>query len=965
MSNDVVFLLMKKKEGNVVMDKIFQEEYEHLEETEKYIDSLIKRHYDKLDSISTELNEFVSYDYDDVFEKRNLRHDLQQQKELVDMYRAYKPSPYFGRLDLEDESESMVQSIYVGKKGLTDGTKQVIVDWRSPVGEFFYVKTEKDFKYDNIIYSLLLRRSLQIENAQLIEYNTEYDIDNIELGGDVIDPFLLTVLKDKRRQNKLTDIIKTIQSNQNEIIRKPEKESFIVQGCAGSGKTMILLHRLSFLAFNRRYDSYKHIKIITPNRFFDMHINDLSRELGLDEIERLTVEEFYLSLMKAYSSKIKADAEVISEKTMGEDFLKEIYSIDFQNDLVSKYSQYWNDVLNELKTIGVFEIFSEYGILIPDNISQSISTYEAFKINITKILNNSKKAIEKVEELKERIENQKNRYSENEGKESDLLNNIKQFTKALLIHIDDIIAPDIKEEMEINSKSNSIKESIQTVKSNIKELEQVNATYLAQKSEVERLQNEKINIDMLDSIPDVLSDKIKESCIVQIKTLQDLYEDLKIIPIYNFAKRSRIKKNILVANVAFAQMAMQTLFDYKSELIDKSNEATQIAKDKQNELMILEKDLNALSNKQSIITEKCRKYILVKKAFESNDIPDLKKVVSEREYNEILPDIKEYAILYAEYTKLKGKKDSILESIESNQEDIINLKEEILSDEKRELLEKGYDIINKLSENLVFKNVFLKEMRMLYKAHKETYSKHNYRHKLYIRLLYCMLYFKRAIGLPTFINIDEAQDISLSEYKLLKAIMGENCTYNLYGDVNQLVYSYKGITDWEDVQNIISSQLYFLNENYRNTIQITEFCNKVFDADILPVGISGKEEEELNINQAISYILDKSHSEISKRNVIIYRNGVSSIRKELQNSLMGYDISWDEINDKKISIITVEQAKGIEFDNVVVVADQMTPNEKYISFTRAMDELIVVNDKFAENFEIDYIEEEIFDDDII
>ena len=80
---------------------------------------------------------------------------------------------------------------------------------------------------------------------------------------------------------------------------------------------------------------------------------------------------------------------------------------------------------------------------------------------------------------------------------------------------------------------------------------------------------------------------------------------------------------------------------------------------------------------------------------------------------------------------------------------------------------------------------------------------------------------------------------------------------------------------------------------------------------------------------------------------------------------MSYDISWDEINDKKISIITVEQAKGIEFDNVVVIADQMTPNEKYISFTRAMDELIVVNDKFAENVETDYVEEEIFDDDII
>ena len=84
-----------------------------------------------------------------------------------------------------------------------------------------------------------------------------------------------------------------------------------------------------------------------------------------------------------------------------------------------------------------------------------------------------------------------------------------------------------------------------------------------------------------------------------------------------------------------------------------------------------------------------------------------------------------------------------------------------------------------------------------------------------------------------------------------------------------------------------------------------------------------------------------------------------------ENLLKDYDISWDEINDKKVSIITVEQAKGIEFDNVVVIADQMTSNEKYISYTRALDELIVVNDKFAKNIATEYVEEDILDDDIV
>ena len=65
-----------------------------------------------------------------------------------------------------------------------------------------------------------------------------------------MDEFLIKILLDKKDSNKLTDIIYTIQGNQNRIIRANSMESFIVQGCAVSGKTMILLHRLSYLKFN-------------------------------------------------------------------------------------------------------------------------------------------------------------------------------------------------------------------------------------------------------------------------------------------------------------------------------------------------------------------------------------------------------------------------------------------------------------------------------------------------------------------------------------------------------------------------------------------------------------------------------------------------------------------------------------------------------------------------------------------
>lgn len=49
--------------------------------------------------------------------------------------------------------------------------------------------------------------------------------------------------------------------------------------------------------------------------------------------------------------------------------------------------------------------------------------------------------------------------------------------------------------------------------------------------------------------------------------------------------------------------------------------------------------------------------------------------------------------------------------------------------------------------------------------------------------------------------------------------------FNLYGGINKLMYSHKGVTEWEEIQEIIDGKLYFLQENYRNTAKITQYCN--------------------------------------------------------------------------------------------------------------------------------------------
>lgn len=166
-----------------------------------------------------------------------------------------------------------------------------------------------------------LRRAVKIEDEKLQMVTTEYDVDTVSLDGEVIDLFLLSVLRDKRRNHVLTDIVRTTQENQNDIIAKPIGESFVVQGCAGSGKTMILLHRISYLAYNYPKSDFSKWCILTPNEYFNEHIQELSQTLDIAAIKRFTVEEYYGEMMRYLlpleeSKKGKFDVVVQSEKIL-------------------------------------------------------------------------------------------------------------------------------------------------------------------------------------------------------------------------------------------------------------------------------------------------------------------------------------------------------------------------------------------------------------------------------------------------------------------------------------------------------------------------------------------------------------------------------------------------------------------------------------------------------------------------
>jgi DNA helicase-2/ATP-dependent DNA helicase PcrA len=205
-------------------------------------------------------------------------------------------SPYFGRIDFTMEGRSETLPIYIGVHSFADGVKgtYLIYDWRAPVSSMFY-----DFELGSAWYETAagivkgvigLRRQYRIRLGKM-EYMIENDIN---IQDDVLQKEL-----SHSSDDKMKNIVATIQRDQNVIIRNESSPVLIIQGVAGSGKTSIAIHRIAFLLYRFRDTmSSADILIISPNNVFADYISNVLPELGEAQIPELGMEEFASDLLE-------------------------------------------------------------------------------------------------------------------------------------------------------------------------------------------------------------------------------------------------------------------------------------------------------------------------------------------------------------------------------------------------------------------------------------------------------------------------------------------------------------------------------------------------------------------------------------------------------------------------------------------------------------------------------------------
>ncbi|HJF86678.1 MAG TPA: AAA family ATPase [Companilactobacillus farciminis] len=213
----------------------------------------------------------------------------QQSRQRLDILKKLEKTPFFARLDFQEKGEPKRESVYIGLSSFTDEKDHFLVyDWRAPISSIYY-----DGKLGEVTYQtpdgeqsvdLFLKRQFLVEDGKIKAY-----FDTQETIGDQM---LLEVL-DGKSSTHMKGIVKTIQSEQNKIIRDTKSKLLFVQGAAGSGKTSAILQRIAFLLYRYRGTlTSSQVVMFSPNSLFNDYIKDVLPEMGEQNMVQMTYKQF-------------------------------------------------------------------------------------------------------------------------------------------------------------------------------------------------------------------------------------------------------------------------------------------------------------------------------------------------------------------------------------------------------------------------------------------------------------------------------------------------------------------------------------------------------------------------------------------------------------------------------------------------------------------------------------------------
>lgn len=290
---------MEKKDGSVFLEEVKEKLNrriaalrEDLTEGEKDIASMQEYYWDNY----TEMDEYGYENYDNQQALFRQASANEEKRKLLHRFVKMQDSPFFGRVDFTFEDEEEPETFYIGIGNFSEKTGSVpwIYDWRAPVSSLFYDFDKGPASYEApagmLEGEIEAKWQYKIRNGKMV-YGFESDM--------MIDDEILKQELGSNSDVQLKNIVRTIQKEQNAIIRNTKDKILVIQGVAGSGKTSIALHRIAYLLYHDRKNlKSSNILVLSPNSVFADYISHILPELGEENIQEMSFDIFAYKELK-------------------------------------------------------------------------------------------------------------------------------------------------------------------------------------------------------------------------------------------------------------------------------------------------------------------------------------------------------------------------------------------------------------------------------------------------------------------------------------------------------------------------------------------------------------------------------------------------------------------------------------------------------------------------------------------
>ncbi len=209
-----------------------------------------------------------------------------------------------GRIVADDGSEP----VYVGRFGLTDDeSRSVVVDWRSPAAEPFFGATHAN------PMGLASRRRYRWTRGRITDFWDEvFTPDGLSQTAALDDQSAFIVSLGASRSPRMRDVLGTIQSDQDAIIRAQSRDALVVDGGPGTGKTVVALHRAAYLLYSEPRLARGGVLFVGPSSAYLAYVDDVLPSLGEESVQICTLRDL---VVEGAAAELESDARVASLKT--------------------------------------------------------------------------------------------------------------------------------------------------------------------------------------------------------------------------------------------------------------------------------------------------------------------------------------------------------------------------------------------------------------------------------------------------------------------------------------------------------------------------------------------------------------------------------------------------------------------------------------------------------------------------